>query len=304
RVHANVAILQVCRPGTRERTHGGFCSAVNTIRRQPFTGDDGRVQDDRGAVRHQRKRLLHREKQAFHVDVEDRLIELLGYLAEGGIPRDAGVANTISSLPFSLLICAKRRSRSLRSDTSPWTPVTFLPISLTAAANSDSRRPVMYTYAPSLTNRFAVARPMPLLPPVISAIFPSSLPIWFSLVVIPLVVLCERLRSALQSPRAHPNDRERQSLSGRRRAACVGAPSPTTRAPHLDSSASACSHSFLPACRNSSLSLVPATARDNDSAPYIRAIKPSALSRPSTPASSISESEPAKPDNSFSSALR
>jgi hypothetical protein len=38
-----------------------------------------------------------------------------------------------------------------------------------------SRRPVMKTYAPSCTNCFAVARPMPLLPPVMSAIFPSSL---------------------------------------------------------------------------------------------------------------------------------
>jgi hypothetical protein len=121
--------------------------------------------------------------------------------------------------------------------------------------------------------------------------FPSSLPIWFSLVVISLAVLCERRRSALPSPRAHPNDREQQSLSEGRRAACVGAPSPTSRASHLDSSASACSQSFFPACRNSSLSLVPATARDNDSAPYIRAIKPIAFSRPLAPASSISASK-------------
>src|SRR6476659_1223415 len=39
----------------------------------------------------------------------------------------------------------------------------------------------MNTYAPSFTNSFAVARPIPLLPPVTSAIFPSSLPIYFSL---------------------------------------------------------------------------------------------------------------------------
>src|SRR5438034_1198117 len=39
----------------------------------------------------------------------------------------------------------------------------------------------MKTYAPSFTNCFVVARPMPLLPPVISAIFPSSLPAFFSL---------------------------------------------------------------------------------------------------------------------------
>src|SRR4030095_9930821 len=39
----------------------------------------------------------------------------------------------------------------------------------------------MKTYAPSFTNSLAVARPMPLLPPVMSAIFPSSLPMEFSL---------------------------------------------------------------------------------------------------------------------------
>src|SRR5262245_36495045 len=164
----------------------------------------------------------------------------------------------------------------------------------------------MYTYAPSLTNRFAVARPMPLFAPVISAIFPSSLPIWFSMVVNFLSGFCERLRSALPSPRAHPhpNDRERQSLSYGRRAACIGASSPTAHAPHLGSSASACSPNFFPACRNSSLSRVPATARDNDSAPYISAINPSAFSRPLAPASSMSVIKPAKSDNSFSSALR
>jgi hypothetical protein len=41
-------------------------------------------------------------------------------------------------------------------------------------------RPVMKTYAPSFTNCFAVARPIPLLPPVMSAIFPSSVPMSFS----------------------------------------------------------------------------------------------------------------------------
>src|SRR6266404_2703875 len=101
------------------------------------------------------------------------------------------LANTISSLPFSRLICANRRSRSPVFDTSPSTPVTFLPISFTAAANSGSRRPIMKTYAPSFTNSFAVARPMPLLPPVTSAIFPSSLPIYFSLLVILFLISCD-----------------------------------------------------------------------------------------------------------------
>src|SRR5256885_7657998 len=86
----------------------------------------------------------------------------------------------MSSLPFSRLICAKRRSRSPRFDTSPCTPVTFLPISLAAVANSGSRRPVMKTSAPSFTNCCAVAIPMPLLPPVMRAIFPSSLAMYSS----------------------------------------------------------------------------------------------------------------------------
>src|SRR4029077_12601004 len=108
------------------------------------------------------------------------------------------LANTISSLPFSRLICAKRRSRSPRFETSPCTPVTFLPISFTAAANSCSRRPVMKTYAPSFTNCFAVARPMPPLPPVTSAIFPSSLPIYFSFVGKFLVLHTNRTQVPLQ----------------------------------------------------------------------------------------------------------
>jgi hypothetical protein len=61
-----------------------LCRAKDTIRGQPFTGDDGRIQDDRGTIRHQRKRLLHREQEAFHIDVEDRVIVLFSYLAEGG----------------------------------------------------------------------------------------------------------------------------------------------------------------------------------------------------------------------------
>ena len=110
-------------------------------------------------------------------------------------------ANTISSRPFSRLIWAKRRSRSPRFDTSPCTPVTFFSISFTARANSGSRRPVMKTYAPSCTNCFAVARPMPLLPPVMSAIFPSSLFMYSS----PLIKACQMVRTTL--PKGRPSTR-------------------------------------------------------------------------------------------------
>src|SRR5262249_18171311 len=95
-------------------------------------------------------------------------------------------------------------------------------------------------------------------------------------------------------------------LTLRRRAMppSVSARQSQRRAPHPYSSASACSPIFFPARRNSSLSRAPATARDNDSAPYIRAINPRAFSRPSAPASIILASELTISDNSFSSAPR
>jgi hypothetical protein len=43
----------------------------------------------------------------------------------------------------------------------------FPPICFTAASSSLWRRPVMKTYAPSETNLYAVASPIPLFPPVI-----------------------------------------------------------------------------------------------------------------------------------------
>src|SRR6266852_4576313 len=54
-------------------------------------------------------------------------------------------------------------------------PETSLPIVFTASSSSFWRRPVMKTYAPSLTKSFAVANPIPSVPPVMTATLPSSL---------------------------------------------------------------------------------------------------------------------------------
>src|ERR1700674_3641957 len=53
-------------------------------------------------------------------------------------------------------------------------PETLPPIAFTASSSSFWRRPVMKTYAPSLTKSFAVASPIPSVPPVTTAILPSS----------------------------------------------------------------------------------------------------------------------------------
>src|SRR6478672_2250736 len=50
-------------------------------------------------------------------------------------------------------------------------------MSLTASSSLSLRRPVMKTYAPSLTKSFAVASAMPDVAAVMTATFPSSFPI-------------------------------------------------------------------------------------------------------------------------------
>src|SRR6267142_4946823 len=65
-----------------------------------------------------------------------------------------------------------------------------------------------------------------------------------------------------------------------------------------------CSLNFFPACKNSSLSRVPATAWDKESPPYIKTSRATAFSRLSLPASIIWANDLIKLDNSFSRALR
>src|SRR5258708_14756197 len=68
--------------------------------------------------------------------------------------------------------------------------------------------------------------------------------------------------------------------------------------------ANPCSLISCPACKNSSLSRVPATAWEKESAPYIKASKPTAFSRLPLPASTIWANDLMKLDRSSSRALR
>src|SRR5690606_18098302 len=64
--------------------------------------------------------------------------------------------------------------------TSPWIPSAPAPILATASSTAFLRLPVMMTWAPSVAKRLAAAKPMPLLPPVISATFPVRVFIAFA----------------------------------------------------------------------------------------------------------------------------
>ena len=77
------------------------------------------------------------EKPPSVSEILDLALPRAAYLA---IP---AFAKRISSMPFSSLICSKRRSRSRAFETSPRTPVAFPPICWTSVVSSRSRRPVI-----------------------------------------------------------------------------------------------------------------------------------------------------------------
>src|SRR6267143_1157119 len=70
RIYPNAPTLQIRCPCPRERTYGGFCGAINTPLRRSFFGNDRRIQDDGGTIRHERKRLLYREEKTLHISVK------------------------------------------------------------------------------------------------------------------------------------------------------------------------------------------------------------------------------------------
>src|SRR6185369_6917147 len=76
-------------------------------------------------------------------------------------------------------------------DMSARTPLTLPPTVLTAASSSFCRRPVMKTDAPSAAKCLAVARPIPLVPPVTTTTLFSNLPL-----IVCLLDPCSGLPSA------------------------------------------------------------------------------------------------------------
>jgi hypothetical protein len=75
--------------------------------------------------------------------------------------------------------------------------LNFLSACATAASSAAWQRPVMKTYAPAATKRWAAANPMPLLPPVMTA----TLPVRLSVVVV--ICRCSFLQSRCEAIRSH-----------------------------------------------------------------------------------------------------
>ncbi len=127
---------------------------------------------------------------------------LLSDLAQGGELRATGIREhniELALLPLDLReeavkIVEVRHVSLYAGDIS--SDLLYRPsqLRITAPRDEDVR-------APSFTNCFAVARPMPLLPPVMSAIFLSSLFMYSS----PLIKACQIVRTTL--PKGRPSTR-------------------------------------------------------------------------------------------------
>src|SRR5689334_1796162 len=90
------------------------------------------------------------------------------------------------------IVCTTNRSTSAATETSVGTDMAFPPrasISVTRVANSSARRAAAMTLAPLAANASVVARPIPLLAPVISATLPSI----FGMLILPASVTLELL---------------------------------------------------------------------------------------------------------------
>ena len=97
-----------------------------------------------------------------------------GVLASGANFATPAFTNRTSIFPSFFETSEYNLSTSESLDTSAWTATTPLLMVLRASSSVFLFRPEMATRAPSCCRRFAVASPIPLLPPVTTATFPSN----------------------------------------------------------------------------------------------------------------------------------
>ncbi len=96
-------------------------------------------------------------------------------LPSGDGPPMPAFANTMSSEPNCFSTVFATCSIAAGSSRSALIAIAFGPSSVTASSSFLLSRPVIATRAPCSTSIFAVANPMPLLPPVMSAVLFSNL---------------------------------------------------------------------------------------------------------------------------------
>ena len=127
-------------------------------------------QDDRGAIEHRRRRVFNHEIRAFHVNVALLVKRRFVHFCDRRKRRDApALTNNTSMRPCLYLTVSTKALVAAMSPASE--AMTSVPDSSSRAASSVlGLEPVTITVAPSSRNSWAVAAPMPVVPPVMSAI--------------------------------------------------------------------------------------------------------------------------------------
>ena len=122
---------------------------------------------------HQRKSLLNSKYKTAHIDIECSINLLFRYGAKRShLVSYACIGKHNVNAPLLLCNLCVEPVKVFQVGDITLDGRDILSNFATAALSSFSRLPVMYTYAPSLTNCSAVANLIPLLPPVMTAIFP------------------------------------------------------------------------------------------------------------------------------------
>jgi hypothetical protein len=173
-IDADLPFLELIGPCAGEGADRRLGCAIDAKRRHSFDGNDRGVEHDGPAIGYKWKGFLHREEDAFNIRVEGLVKMLFGYLFDGGELAASSIGKQDIDMAMLLLdLCVELievcEVAGVGLDTGRTGPDLFK-----ASSSTSLRRPVMMTFAPSETKRFAVARPIPLVPPVTSAIFPSS----------------------------------------------------------------------------------------------------------------------------------
>ena len=175
-VDPNLAGREVEDPAAGEIADCRLAGAVDAEGRDAGRCGSRASQDNRAAIFEKRQRLLDCEESALHVDVKNSVEMLFGNLPKRGELAAARIGE--QNVDRACFVLHHRKEpveigevRDIALDAAG-----IVPDLGDRGSSSFWRRPVMNTRAPSAAKRFAEARPMPLLAPVITATFPSSLP--------------------------------------------------------------------------------------------------------------------------------
>jgi hypothetical protein len=81
-VDADAAVLQLVRPGPRERPNRRLGRTVNADRREAFHVSNRPRENDRPTIVYKRKCLLHGKEDPLHIRIEVKFVEFLVHTAE------------------------------------------------------------------------------------------------------------------------------------------------------------------------------------------------------------------------------